>query len=404
MTPFAGKNRVTSPYGWRTIFGKRELHRGVDSVPTAYPGEDLPESAWQVRECTGGTVLRVTSDQWRGNYVDVQTAPNTFERYQHLKTVCVQVGQSVPQGTVVGVAGSTGISTARHLHFGVYKNGSAEANAVVPSAWMGIPNAIGTYEGNDDVDGAAREVLEKGIDVSSHQGMISDASWNDIKSKCGFVILRFGYRGYGSGTLKMDEQFARNFQKVQELQIPYGLYYFTQAITPEEGKAEADLVADTVPVGTVPYFVACDTETADAGNGRADALSKEARTAAVKAFCEEIAARGGRPAVYASTSWLEGNLDMAQLPYTVWCADYRGFLGYAGAAMWQTDSKNSLGIEGFTNLDCNLCYERFEAPAPEAKLYIITTDPMSKGDLDTFREMLDGLKENLGVGYTVKEA
>lgn len=154
MTPFKTQNRVTSPFGWRTIFDKREFHRGVDIVPTTRSGEMLPESAWLIREVTGGMVLRTAADQWRGNYVDVQTAPGTFERYQHLARADVGVGQAVAQGTVIGLAGSTGQSTGRHLHFGVYQGGSAEANAVIPAPWVGFANACGTYPGNDMMENA----------------------------------------------------------------------------------------------------------------------------------------------------------------------------------------------------------------------------------------------------------
>ncbi|MDL2214342.1 M23 family metallopeptidase [Clostridia bacterium OttesenSCG-928-O13] len=123
-------------------------------MPTKYAGEPVPESAWNVRECTGGEVVRIAHDSARGHYVDVQTDANTFERYQHMKSIAVKVGQKVPQGATLGVAGSTGSSTARHLHFGVYRGGTKEANAINPTQWSGVPNAVGTYPGNDNIDGA----------------------------------------------------------------------------------------------------------------------------------------------------------------------------------------------------------------------------------------------------------
>ena len=147
MTPFKGTNRVTSPYGWRTspINGQAQHHNGQDIVGSgAYPG-----AGWEVRELTGGTVLRVTSDQWRGKYVDVQTSPGIFERYQHMKDIYAKVGQKVPQGTVLGMAGTTGDSTGVHLHFEVQKNGYA----INPEVFSDIPNRVGTYAGNYTIDG-----------------------------------------------------------------------------------------------------------------------------------------------------------------------------------------------------------------------------------------------------------
>lgn len=156
MTPFEKINRVTSAYGYREYYYQgqlvKETHRGIDVVPTKYAGEPVAEADWQVRECTGGTVLRISQDSSRGKYVDVQTAENTFERYQHMDEIWVTVGQAVAQGEVLGVAGSTGKITGRHLHFGVYRGGSAEANAINPSDWLGLPNVVGTYEGNNTLD------------------------------------------------------------------------------------------------------------------------------------------------------------------------------------------------------------------------------------------------------------
>ena len=156
MTPFERMNRVTSPYGYREYFYQgrlvKETHRGQDIVPTRYPGEIVPESAWEVREVTGGSVLRILRDDVRGNYIDVQTTPDAFERYQHLETVLVKVGQAVAQGDVIAVAGSTGMSTGRHLHFGVYVGGALEANAVIPSEWSGLPNIAGIYPSNNTLD------------------------------------------------------------------------------------------------------------------------------------------------------------------------------------------------------------------------------------------------------------
>ena len=47
MTPFAGINRITSPYGYREYWynGRliKEQHKGQDIVPTQQAGQALPE-------------------------------------------------------------------------------------------------------------------------------------------------------------------------------------------------------------------------------------------------------------------------------------------------------------------------------------------------------------------------
>ena len=164
MTPFKGANRITSPYGWRTYTNAvgvtiREHHNGIDVVPTRYAGEDVAVDAWDFREVTGGKVVAVSTgwNAGRGTLIKVQTAPGVIEIYQHCAAVYVTVGQQVPQGTVLGRAGATGNVTGAHLHFEVQVNGTP----VEPSEWMGLPNAGGSYPGDDTLDKPAEAEPEQ---------------------------------------------------------------------------------------------------------------------------------------------------------------------------------------------------------------------------------------------------
>ena len=164
MTPFKDTNRITSPYGWRTYTnaaGKtiREHHNGIDVLSTRYPGEAVADDACDFREVTGGRVIEVSTgwNAGRGTLIKVQTAPGVIEIYQHCAAVYVKAGQQVPQGTVLGRAGATGNVTGAHLHFEVQVNG----NPVEPSEWMGLPNAGGTYTGNDTLDKPAEAEPEQ---------------------------------------------------------------------------------------------------------------------------------------------------------------------------------------------------------------------------------------------------
>lgn len=160
MTPFKGTNRITSPYGPRKYTNSAgkvisEHHNGVDLVCTKYSGESVPAESWDFRECTGGKVVEVSAawNYGRGTLVKVQTAPGVIEIYQHNAVNYVKAGQEVKQGTVLARAGATGNVTGVHLHFEVQINGVP----VDPSPWLGLPNAVGTYQGNDDLDGSTPE-------------------------------------------------------------------------------------------------------------------------------------------------------------------------------------------------------------------------------------------------------
>ena len=90
-------------------------HQGIDF---ARP------SSYEIVAADNGVVTTTGHHSTYGNRV-VITHNNGYETlYAHLSSIDVKVGQTVPQGTKIGVMGSTGRSTGVHLHFEVFKNGS----------------------------------------------------------------------------------------------------------------------------------------------------------------------------------------------------------------------------------------------------------------------------------------
>jgi len=83
-----------------------------------------------------------------------------------------------------------------------------------------------------------------GVDLSTFQ---SDIDWETLaKNKdIDFVMLRVGYRGYTQGGLMLDSSFEDSKAAVIKYKIPTGLYFFTQAITYDEGVEEANFVLKT---------------------------------------------------------------------------------------------------------------------------------------------------------------
>ena len=193
----------------------------------------------------------------------------------------------------------------------------------------------------------------RGIDVSKYQGNID---WGAVAaSGINFAIIRVGYRGSSSGALVQDPYFKKNISGATKAGIKVGLYFFTQAVNEAEAVEEASMAMSLASGYKVTYPIFIDTESAS--GGRANGLSKSARTAVVKAFCQTVRNGGYKAGVYASKSWYANQLNAAALNgYCIWVAQYNSSCTYSGKYdMWQYSSKGSVsGIKG--NVDMNISY------------------------------------------------
>ena len=197
----------------------------------------------------------------------------------------------------------------------------------------------------------------KGIDVSEFQG---DIDWAAVKgSGIDFAFIRAGGRGGTSGNIFADEKFTENIQGAISNGIQTGVYFFTQAVSAEEAIEEANFVCDMIKDYAVTLPVVIDTEAlyADGISCRHNNISTELRTIVIKAFCDQVIARGYAPMIYGSTTWLEDSLDMSQLPYDVWVAQYYKECEYEGDYSFWQYSENGIvnGIDGYVDMNewCN---------------------------------------------------
>lgn len=207
------------------------------------------------------------------------------------------------------------------------------------------------------------------IDISYAQGKITDSQWKYFKENLTGVIIRFGYRGYGTGTIKLDKCVDYNIFKCKQYGIPYGLYFFSQAINKQEGIEEANTIIRSEYYQGATLGVWFDSEFSNKKhNGRADKISVKSRTEAAKGFCDTIIASGQKAGIYASSSWLKTNLNMNQLYYPVWVAHYGSDYFYKkNVVLWQYSSENAMKVPGFIRLDCDKIIDEsfFNSPVIE---------------------------------------
>ena len=187
----------------------------------------------------------------------------------------------------------------------------------------------------------------KVIDISKYNGGIS---WRKVANSCDGAIIRAGYRGYGSGTLVVDERFRSNIEAAKAAGVAIGVYFVTQAVNVKEAKQEARFTMDLVKGYNLTFPIFIDSEDGNNGAGRADRgkLSRFNRTAIVKAFCEEIQKNGYIAGIYAGEYWIKNYLDINLLKkFYIWVAKYSTNKPSVPYNAWQyTDAGKIDGIIG----------------------------------------------------------
>ena len=118
--PAPASHYLTSYFGWRMhpVYGTWRYHSGIDIAA---------DSGTNVLAAAPGTVI-LSVDY--GNYsygecIIIDHGGGITSLYGHMTRGSrrVSVGEKVSAGQVIGLVGSTGISTGPHLHFEVRKNG-----------------------------------------------------------------------------------------------------------------------------------------------------------------------------------------------------------------------------------------------------------------------------------------
>jgi len=125
LFPVVGE--ITSGFGyrWHPITGERRLHKGIDiAAPTGTP----------IFAVETGVVIEAGWDNGGyGNLVKLGHPDGSITLYAHTNRVLVQKGQIVQRGDVIAEVGTTGLSTAPHLHFELHPDGR---NAVDPLPYL----------------------------------------------------------------------------------------------------------------------------------------------------------------------------------------------------------------------------------------------------------------------------
>lgn len=191
-----------------------------------------------------------------------------------------------------------------------------------------------------------------GVDVSTHQ---KEIDWQAVAADgVSFAILRLGRRGYTEGGLFLDETFEQNLRGALDAGLEAGVYFFSQAVTPEEAEEEADYVLSILDGQELTFPVAFDWENISGDQARTDGLDGETMTRCAAAFCKRIRDGGCRPAVYFNQTQGYLHYDLRELAeYDLWLAEYDAVPDfYYHFDLWQYSNSGRVdGIEGDVDLD-----------------------------------------------------
>ncbi len=111
------RGRLTSPFGWRILRGRRQYHTGIDIANRT--GTPIYAAASGVVKFSG----------WIRGYGRVIIISHSYGYqtvYGHCSRLLVKTGQYVKQGQYIAKMGSTGYATGPHLHFEVRKYGKPQ--------------------------------------------------------------------------------------------------------------------------------------------------------------------------------------------------------------------------------------------------------------------------------------
>lgn len=170
-------------------------------------------------------------------------------------------------------------------------------------------------------DGSRKSRL--GVDVSSHQGKIDwqAAAADGIE----FAFIRAGYRGYETGRLAEDSRFIENAEGAYAAGIEVGLYIYSQALTEQEAREEAEYLVSCIEElnAEITLPLVFDWELPEGENVRTEELSGEEQTRCCEAFCAAVREAGYEAAYYSSVNTAIFRYDLAALhDETLWLAQY----------------------------------------------------------------------------------
>ncbi len=297
---------------------------------------------------------------------------------------------------------TSGTMAAQTYNYGETVNlpiNTFEKTDYVFAGWLGSDGK--TYTNAQEIlktlsDGTSLELTAQwksglGFDISFYQANTSISTLQDYG--IGYLILRAGYTGYGTGdTLNKDTSFEDFYTQAKALGIPVGAYWYSCANTYQEGWNEAKYMYENCLQGKtfeLPIFM-------DVENNEHQTTDKAGVTAAINGFCDYLYSQNMYPAIYTYVAFCQYmDMDEISAKYDIGIAAYdvekswvdQNFT-YGAYDMWQWTS--TYVAEG---LDANYIYRDYETLIKRFGLNGFTATESGaefKTNIELAEEVIDG--------------
>ena len=224
----------------------------------------------------------------------------------------------------------------------------------------------------------------KGLDISSYQKGIDFKLIKHVgMAGIGFLILRAGFTGWGTGVnYNKDDCFEKFYNESKRLGISVGAYWYSCANTYDKGVSEAKFMYENCLKGKrFEYPIYIDVE-----DDHHQANNKEGVTNAIIGFCEYLENLGYYVGIYASDiSGFKEKMYIEKLEsYDKWVARYNDNPQYVEKyGMWQYTSQGR--IDGYDDyLDINESYKDYETIIKKAGLNGFEKQEKNVNSLDNY--------------------
>jgi murein DD-endopeptidase MepM/ murein hydrolase activator NlpD len=213
ILPIKGKYRISSRFTkkrWHPILKKYRAHLGIDYA--AKRGTPIYASG-------KGKIVFVGKTRGYGNLVKIEHSGGYLTLYAHLKRYRsdLRKGKTVMQGEFIGEVGSTGLSSGPHLHFGLYKNGTA----INPSHLISVK-----FKNQIDESEILRFSEVRGDYNRELQALVQDyrigrkdlvSRYEEIESKCTTSISNFDKERTTVIFEPIEERFSDNYERYKHI-------------------------------------------------------------------------------------------------------------------------------------------------------------------------------------------